>query len=646
MRNEKLRKLFAIGMITVMSASLAGCGASSTSSTSESSAVTSSDTGSSSESASSSESDSSASSSSSASDSDIEAVVAEGTADISSFTTLKESDTVTESDDVTAEITLNGSSIEGSGSGYTISGSTVTISEEGTYVISGTLDDGQIIVSADSTAKVHLILNGVTINCSNSAAIYITQADKTTITLAEGTTNTLTDGSTYTYADTENEEPNACLFSKDDLTINGEGTLTVNGNFNNGIGCKDDLKIVSGTITVDAVNNGIKGNDSITVTGGTITVTSDGDGIKSDNTEDSDKGYIHITGGDITIISAGDGIQASNTIYIEDGNIDIQSGGGYSNVAAHTGSGMGGMGGWGGMWGTTESDSSDDSDSTKGIKSDKYINIAGGTITVDSADDSIHCDVEIVINDGDINISAGDDGIHADSIITINGGDIDITTSYEGIESNLIYINGGDTTVYASDDGLNANNGGSETPLIKITGGNLSVTTPTGDTDGIDSNGNIEITGGYTIVYGGSSSGSMAGSVDLDGQITVTGGTVIALGGICETPSSSGCCNLVVMSGLSFTSGDYTVTDSSGNEVISFTVNGNYSSAWICSENLELNESYTLKAGSTTAYTWTQDSQSVGSSGMGGFGGNMGGFGGNTGGFGGNMGGFGGGGRR
>ena len=194
----------------------------------------------------------------------------------------------------------------------------LSITAEGSYILTGTLTDGFVYVSVADNAKVQLILNGVNISCSTGSAIYIENADKTSITLASGTTNTVSDGSAYT-------DGNACIYSKDDLTINGSGSLTVTANCNNGIGCKNDLKIVSGTLTVTAVANGLKGNDSVGIFGGTITVTAGKDGIKADTDDDTTKGFVYIAGGTVKVTASDDGIQAVTAIALVGGSVSISA---------------------------------------------------------------------------------------------------------------------------------------------------------------------------------------------------------------------------------------------------------------------------------------------------------------------------------
>jgi hypothetical protein len=191
-------------------------------------------------------------------------------------------------------ITLEGDSITFDGTGATVNGTIITITSAGMYSISGTLYDGQIIVDTQDSETVKLVLNGVDINCSTSAPIFVRNAEKTVITLADGSENDVTDGTSYLFEDAESDEPNAAIFSKDDLTINGNGSLTVTANYNNGIASKDDLLITGGTITVKAINDGLKGRDSIAVMDGIISINAGGDGMQSNNDEDPEKGYIYI----------------------------------------------------------------------------------------------------------------------------------------------------------------------------------------------------------------------------------------------------------------------------------------------------------------------------------------------------------------
>ena len=335
-----------------------------------------------------------------------------------------------------------------------IDGQTVTITQEGTYEIAGTLDDGALIVESGENAKITLVLGGVSIKNTTGAAIQIGTADDVTIELEEGTTNVLQSGEEVDIAAaTESEEASGgALQSKADLKIKGKGSLTVLGYLNNGIHCTKDLKIKNGNISVTALGHGIKGKKSVTVSGGTVTVTSGKDGITSDETENEEKGFVTIEGGEIIITSAGDGVSAETTLTVTGGVISIISGGGSANAQQKTDN----MRGW---WDFDNSASDDDSASCKGLKAGKALVISGGLITIDAQDDALHTDGDMTISGGECILSTGDDGAHADLSLTVLDGKITVLTSYEGLEANQITLAGGDLDITASDDGINANGG-------------------------------------------------------------------------------------------------------------------------------------------------------------------------------------------
>ena len=335
-----------------------------------------------------------------------------------------------------------------------IDGQTVTITQEGTYEIAGTLDDGALIVESGENAKITLVLGGVSIKNTTGAAIQIATADDVTIELEEGTTNVLQSGEEVDIAAaTEGEEASGgALQSKADLKIKGKGSLTVLGYLNNGIHCTKDLKIKNGNISVTALGHGIKGKKSVTVSGSTVTVTSGKDGITSDETENEEKGFVTIEGGEIIITSAGDGVSAETTLTVTGGVISIISGGGSANAQQKTDN----MRGW---WDFDNSASDDDSASCKGLKAGKALVISGGLITIDAQDDALHTDGDMTISGGECILSTGDDGAHADLSLTVLDGKITVLTSYEGLEANQITLAGGDLDITASDDGINANGG-------------------------------------------------------------------------------------------------------------------------------------------------------------------------------------------
>ena len=443
------------------------------------------------------------------------------------------------------------------------------------------------------------------------------------------------------------------------ISAKGDGIKTSNSNISNKGNQKGIVTITGGNIDVYAACDGIDAAYGVDISGdGNLNiytdtyseyseeVTSSGSSSGTSTSRNSSANKtasantVSYVAASDTIANAPGGFGGGNM-----GGMDGQNGGNAPDMNGGSGGNKAG-GDRPGMPGdfNESGNSSGQSYSTKGIKADSEINISGFTININSTDDGIHANSDsgvletgedgkgtIVINGGSITISSGDDGMHADKQLDVNDGYINIVTSYEGLEAMTINLNGGKIYVYATDDGINACTGdGKTSPIVNVTGGYIDVTSASGDTDGIDSNGNYVQTGGFVLVKGGSSSGNVSGSIDVDGTVTITGGTCVALGGVCETPINSA--NAYVLSSVSFSSGRYSLKDSSGKEVISFTVDSTFSNGWICSDTLVTGTSYTLYRGSDSIADWTQESETMGASGTGGFGGNMSGMGGQNGG--------------
>ena len=241
-------------------------------------------------------------------------------------------------------ITLSDDGIAIEGTGAAAEGSVLTISEEGVYVLSGTLGNGRVVVSCTDTEKVQLVLAGVDIHCEDYAALYIEEADKVFVTLADGTENSLSDGTEY--ASEEGDNVDAALFSRADVTLNGTGALRVTGNYNHAVVSKDDLVITSGAYTITAVGHGLNGKDCVKISGGSFAIDAGGDGIQSDNDEDAERGYVYITGGSFDITAANDGIQAETELRIEGGEFSLTTGGGSANASTESDWGF-----WGGGYG-------------------------------------------------------------------------------------------------------------------------------------------------------------------------------------------------------------------------------------------------------------------------------------------------------
>lgn len=531
-------------------------------------------------------------------------------------------------------IQLKGDSATSSSNSVKISGSTVTITEEATYVISGTLTDGMIIVNAEDTAKLQIVLNGVDITSKTSAALYILEADKVFVTLADGTENTLANGGTFTAIDENNID--AVVFSKQDLTFNGSGSLTVTSPAAHGIVCKDDLVFTGGTYTVNSASHGLDANDSVRISSSTkLTIDAGKDGIHCENTDDASLGFIYISNGTMNIEAEGDGIAAGAYVQIENGTFDLLIGGGSENGSKEHSDNFGGFmgGGHGGgrpsemrpdgsQNSTTTTDES--STSMKGIKSANSLLISGGTFKIDSADDSVHSDVSVTINGGTFEIASGDDAIHAEEILTVTAGIFNITESYEGLEALNIDVKGGEIKIVASDDGLNAAGGtdssgttggrdgmfggghgggpggmgggmSSGNGSIVISGGNLYVKA---SGDGIDANGTLTISGGYTVVTG-PTQGDTA-TLDYDKSATITGGTFIGTGasGMAQTFSDSKQGVVAVSVGNQSVGTNITLKDKSGNTIIEYAPELSFAVVILSSPDIVSGETYTITVGS------------------------------------------------
>lgn len=488
-------------------------------------------------------------------------------------------------------LTLNGDSISVEGSGVNVAGSVATITAAGTYSLSGSLTDGQIVVDTGDEALVRLILNGVTLSNSTGAPLNIANAEEVLIVLADGTQNTITDSANYVFPSAEEDEPNAALFSKADLTIYGAGTLIVNGNYNDGIASKDGLVIASGTLIVTAVDDGIRGKDYLVIETGNITVTAGGDGLKADNDEDAALGYLAVQGGSVTVTAGGDALTAQTDVIINAGEFNLTTGAGSSAYV-------------------------DESTSAKGIKGLVSVNIAGGTFTINSADDAVHSNDHIEINGGVFNLSSGDDGMHADATLVINGGEIMVSESFEGLESAVITINAGTIHVYASDDGINVagGNDGSGTAAgmgggrggpgqdmfaasgdyyLYINGGYIFVDAAG---DGLDANGAIVMTGGVVLVNGPTE--QMNGALDYDRGFQITGGLLVTTGsaGMLQAPDTTSSQNSVAMAfnGTLPAGTLINIQNSAGEDLLTYGSTKPYQALVFSSPDLHAGETYTV----------------------------------------------------
>lgn len=415
-------------------------------------------------------------------------------------------------------VTLTDSSATAKGkySGCEIDGTDVSITAAGTYVFSGDCDNGSITVKKGVTG-VTIVLNGLTLTNDDSAAITLNKTAEASLIAAAGTTNTV--------ADTEgSNDENAAVKVKSGaaLAISGTGTLTVDGNVKNGIkGAADAVITVAEVkLNINAANDGLSCDDELNITGGTLNITAGGDAVKAspdtDNTENPDTtslGNVTISGGTLTLNATGDGIQADGDLTISGGTFHVKTNGGHTTALT------------------------DDSASCKGFKAGGALTVAGGTVNVDSADDALHANTDVTISGGTLTLATGDDGVHADNDLVIGARGasststprINITASYEGLEGTTVTVYSGDIDVAASDDGVNAASSTlgehSDKYAISIAGGDLYIDA---GSDGLDSNNDINITGGKVEVYGADA--MMDAAIDYDGTFTLSGGTLFGAG--------------------------------------------------------------------------------------------------------------------
>lgn len=543
-------------------------------------------------------------------------------------------------------IQLNGTSASASADSVKISGTRITITEEATYVITGTLDDGGILVETDDTAKLQIVLDGVTINSETSAPLYVRSADKVFVTLADGTENILSNGGVFEAIDENNID--GVVYSKQDLTFNGSGTLTVTSPVGHGIVCKDDLVFTGGTYMVTSASHGLEANDSVRIANASITIDAGKDGIHAENAEDASLGFVYISSGTMDIEAEGDGISAGAYVQMQDGTIKLLTGGGYENGTSKSSASYGGFKGSGkqrrpsdrtmpeeNKTGTmtlkagnsemtskeeeTDSEASDgESTGMKGLKAVSGILISNGSITIDSADDAIHSDTSVTIHGGTFEMASGDDAVHAEDTLTITGCNMNISKSYEGLEAQKLYVKGGTIVLHATDDGLNASGGtdssgitggrdgmfgggkrSSGNGVIEISGGDLTIYA---SGDGLDSNGTLTISDGS--IYVANPTAGDTSIIDADVSPVITGGTFISTGAttmMAQTFASSSSQGVITCTtGTQSEGSAVTVKDSNGNSVISYDVEYSCEMVIISCPDIVKGDTYTLTVGGTS----------------------------------------------
>ena len=535
-------------------------------------------------------------------------------------------------------IELDGSSISASSDSVQINGTTAILTEEATYIVSGTLDDGMLVVDADEAAKLQIVLDNASITSSTSAALYVLEADKVFVTLAEGSQNALANGGSFVAID--DSDIDGAVYSKQDLTFNGSGALTVTSPAGHGIVGNDDLVLAGGTYTVTSASHGLNANDSVRITGATdLTLDAGKDGIHAENNDDASLGFVYISGGTFAIEAEGDGISAGAYLQITDGAYDILAGGGSVNGESQSSESWGGFRGGPMETASSAGETSESSTSMKGLKAVSSLVISGGAFTIDAADDAVHTNAGMTVSGGTFAIATGDDAFHADATLTVTGGTIDISESYEGLEALHLDIQGGEISLVSRDDGLNAAGGtdgsakepveppqdasdGSVAPpempegggrggrggmgggfssassggSIAISGGTLTIQA---SGDGLDANGTIEITGGTTVVTGPTSGDTAV--LDYDTSAAIAGGTFLGTGaaGMAQTFRSAE--QGVVTERVSGEAGEEIVlADASGTALLTLSPALDFQFVLLSSPDLVSGETYALTIGGTS----------------------------------------------
>ncbi|MBE6554000.1 MAG: carbohydrate-binding domain-containing protein [Ruminococcaceae bacterium] len=466
------------------------------------------------------------------------------------------------------------------GPGVSISNSakTVTIKAAGTYVLFGESTAFSVIVKAPETDKVQIVLKGLSLTSSSGPAIRVTTADKVFLTIDEGSVNTLGDDDLYILTE-NNNSVDAAIYSSSDLTINGTGTLTVNGNFKHGIVSKDDLCITGGKLTVNALKVGLEGKDSVKIGGGTLTVNAGSDGIRSENTKDAARGFVSIEDGTLTITASGDAIQTENVIRIAGGTLSLTAGGGSSVTL-------------------------EDTDSRKGLKSESDILILGGTLTADCFDDAIHAGGTVSVTGGTVTLSSANDAIHADLDVEVKNGTVEVVKSYEALEGRYVVISGGALTLHSEDDAINAVSPTHDTEknpvgsAVLISGGKLCTFSKK---DGVDVDGSFAVTGGVTLIFGMSNESR---AFDYNSSAVLTGGSFAAIGGKDFATAFTGAldqatftCKLAEQTANT----PFSVCDAEGRAVVSISAPAAYSEVMVSASGLQKAETYTVSVGGSVS---------------------------------------------
>lgn len=482
------------------------------------------------------------------------------------------------SDSECSTINLSGEKIFSDSDNVEIDGSVATITSGGTYILSGNLDNGRIIINTDSESDVRLVLNGVNIINNSTSSIQVENANKVYITLEKDTNNKLSNNFYFS----QDYGTNGVIYSKSDITINGRGSLEISSSEGNGIVSEKNVIITGGTIDISSERCGINALDSVRVSSAMLTINSKDNGIYSSNKENDSSGFIYISDGIFEINSNGNAIDAKSILLIEGGAFNI----------------------------TAQSDSSTDTDkSSYGLTAGEDISVNSGEFVVNTTDDAVYSNSKVSINGGSFKLTSGNNGIYGESTVLIGEANINIEKSYIGIEGRTVFIKDAALDINSDDDGINAAGGNDSSGLrgedsneksasgIRILSGYISINA---SGDGMDSNGDISVSDGVILLSTADNSENTV--IDYSHDLYLTGGTILASGNISDEKDFSDLEQPIVTLNVDSQPQNsfIEVFDESGNIIISDTAAQSFSNILLSSPQLQKGYSYTLKIGNYT----------------------------------------------
>lgn len=478
-----------------------------------------------------------------------------------------------------AIVQLDHDKIISSSKAVSISGSKVMLSEEGTYIFSGTLYNGMIIVDAEKTAKIQIVLNGVDINSSDGAAIYVRSADKVFITLAPETENKLSNGGNFVQTDENNVD--AVIFSKQDLTINGGGILFVESPAGHGIVSKDDLVLAGGSYIINAASRGLDANDSVRIASSFVKIQSGKDGIRAQNGSDPSLGFVYINDGDYDISAEGDAISASSNVQIDCGSFKLRSGAGVTEI-------------------------NETSPSMKGIKAAGNLLVVDGSFEIQSVEDAVNAKGSVILADGTYAVKAGDDAFQADRDLYAVNAKITVSESKQGLKALNVDIRGGRLKLNSSGDGIHVSVPNDTTQTIsslvkgslKISGGE---TTINAKGDGIDVNGSFSMSDGLLRISVSATEGKSIYKYESGGEIS--GGILIASGSasVAQIPTASSQGIITVTTGSQMAGTAFSIADSDGELILLEEPTYDYEVIIVSMKKLSKGNEYKITVGSESA---------------------------------------------